>query len=152
VNVPNQGLCSVCEATVRIRKDGRTYAHPQPYDPDASIVCSIIDGRVVVHSDCPGGNQPPAVLLEMTFARWLHAHAGRRDFRENQVTFLAQHMFRPCTRTRKTPADVTWARPEELHLEFHDAGGTCGWQCRYIEQAAAAYASFVDTIEGRRAA
>jgi hypothetical protein len=94
---------------------------------------------------CPGSNQPPAIRLDMTFARWLHAHAARRDYRDNPVAFLAQWMFRPCSRTRKTPADVTWSSPEELHLQFHDADGECVWQCRYVEQAAAAFAEYDDS-------
>ncbi|MGW2371718.1 hypothetical protein [Kitasatospora sp. NPDC001683] len=50
-----------------------------------------------------------------------------------------QHPFRPCSRTRKTPADVTWSSPDDLHLLPHGTADTCGWQCRYIEQAAAGH-------------
>ncbi|MEV8324562.1 hypothetical protein [Kitasatospora sp. NPDC056731] len=134
---PPEGICGPCEQTIPIRKDGRIKNHPVPYDPDGPIV----------YTDCPGAGQPPAIRLDMTFARWLHAHVARRDYRANPITFLAQHMFRPCSRTRKTPADVTWSSPEELHLQFHEPAGECGWQCRYIDQAAAAYSAYDD---GRR--
>jgi hypothetical protein len=136
---PSEGICGHCEQTLPIRRDGCLKVHPVPYDPEGPIV----------YTNCLGGDRPPAVILDMTFARWLHAHVARRDYRTNPITFLARHMFRPCSRTRKTPADVTWSSPEELHLQFHAAGDPCGWQCQYIQQAAAAYAEYDDA---RRAA
>ncbi|MFF0409111.1 hypothetical protein ACFYUY_01580 [Kitasatospora sp. NPDC004745] len=131
---PPEGICGHCEQTLSIRKDGCLKRHTIPYDPEGSIL----------YSNCPGSDRAPAIRLDMTFARWLHAHAARRDYRDNPVTFLAQWMFRPCSRTRKTPADVTWSSPEELHLVLHGAEDPCGWQCRYIEQAAAGFAAYDD--------
>ncbi|MEV7770524.1 hypothetical protein [Kitasatospora sp. NPDC086791] len=146
---PFEGICGTCEQTLPIRKDGCVKRHPIPYDPDGPIVFAVTARGPVACTTCPGAGEPPAIRLEMTFARWLHAHAARRDCRDNPVTFLAQWMFRPCSRTRKTPSDVTWSSPEELHLQFHATDGECGWQCRYIEQAAKAFAEYDDA---RRAA
>ncbi|MFE2407079.1 hypothetical protein ACFXDE_01910 [Kitasatospora sp. NPDC059408] len=142
---PPEGLCGVCEATVQVRRDSRLKVHPAPYDADTPIVFTITDRGPVACTNCPGSGEPPAVLLEMTFARWLHAHANRRDAHTNAITYLAQHMFRPCSRTRKTPADVTWSTVDELHLLLHGDDTDCGWQCRYIEQVAVAYAAYDDT-------
>jgi hypothetical protein len=80
----------------------------------------------------------------MSFARWLHAHVARRDVRTNPVTWLAQRAFRPCSRTTRTPADVTWSSPDELHLLLHGTADDCGRQCRYVELAAAQYAVYDD--------
>jgi hypothetical protein len=103
---------------VRLRRDGRPFAHPRPTDPDAPIVFTVVDGRALaVPADCPGARQQAAVHLEMTFARWLRAHHARKDARTNQVTYLSQRMFAACSRTpAKSVADVSWACADELRL------------------------------------
>jgi hypothetical protein len=131
-----EGVCSVCEETVRLRKNGTTYAHPIPVDINMPLVGTITDQGIVWEENCAGGGQHPTVILEMTFARWLHAHVARRDARTNPVTYLAQRAFRPCSRTRKTLVDIVWASPDELHLLLHGTSDKCGWQCRYVKQAA----------------
>jgi hypothetical protein len=137
--IPGQGLCAVCEQTVSIRLDGTTYAHPIPPDVNAPLVGTLTADGIVWIDDCAGGNRPPALLLEMTFARWLHAHAGRRDTRTNPVAWLAKRCFRPCPRTVRTPADVPWTGSDELHLLLHGTADTCNQACRILALAAAAY-------------
>ncbi|MFC8447632.1 hypothetical protein [Kitasatospora sp. NPDC057223] len=130
MKIPDQGICAVCEVTVRLRRDGRTFRHSRPYDPD---------GPIYATDTCPGAEQHPAVRLEMMFARWLHAHHTRRDARENPVTYLAQYVFRACSRTpAKGPAEVTWSTAEELRL-LYLRPGVNDWLARYIVQAAAEY-------------
>jgi hypothetical protein len=141
--IPDEGLCGVCEETVRLRRDGRPYAHPRPTDPDAPIVFTIVDGRaLLVPVDCPGARRQAAVRLEMSFARWLRAHHARRDGRENPVTFLAQWVFKPCTRVRAL-SEVLWASPDELRLELMGRPGECDWIARYIDQAEAAFEAYL---------
>lgn len=133
---PDEGLCSVCEETVRLRRDGRIFKHPKPYDPDASITGTITANGIEWHTQCGGSGQQPAARLEMTFARWLHAHVKRRDARDNPVTFLAQWIYRPCTCSPgRTPADVSWRTVEELHDLRHGDKPACDWLCRSIRQA-----------------
>lgn len=130
VTIPEQGICAVCEVTVRLRRDGTTFKHPRPYDPDATIYAT---------DRCPGAEQHPAVRLEMSFARWLHAHHTRRDAATNPVTYLAQRIFQPCTRTPAAgPADVTWSTPDELRL-LHLRPGVNDWLAANIDQAEAKY-------------
>ncbi|WP_280701789.1 hypothetical protein [Kitasatospora sp. GP82] len=86
--------------------------------------------------------------MKMTFARWLQAHHARRDARANPGTYLAQRVFQPCTRTTaRTPADVSWATAEELHLvlcgEVHD----CDWLCGYVEQAAVRFGRYAEAVK-----
>jgi hypothetical protein len=142
--IPDEGLCGVCEETVRLRRDGRPYAHPRPADPDAPIVFTVVDGRALpVPVDCPGARQQAAVRLEMTFTRWLRAHHARRDARENPVTFLAQRVFQACTRVPAQPvADLDWSTVEELRLQLMGRPGECDWIGRYIDAAEAAFEAY----------
>lgn len=131
---PDEGLCVVCEETVRLRRDGRTVKHPKPYDPD---------GPIGLSNRCAGAEEFPAVRLEMTFPRWLRAHHGRRDARENPVTFLAQRVFQACSRTpAKTVAELNWSTPEELRLLLIRPGVN-DWLGRYIDQAEAGYENYL---------
>lgn len=137
------GLCPVCEETVRIRRNGNLYGHEQPYDPDGPIVGTLTATGVAWHTSCPGSGQRPAVVLELTFARWLHGHVARRDAHDNPITYLAQRMFHGCSRTPvRGPADVAWSTAEELHQALHHAGRgpDCDWLCGYLEQARTAFA------------
>lgn len=130
---PDEGLCAVCEETVRLRRDGRTVKHPRPYDPD---------GPIGLSNRCAGGEQQPAVRLEMSFARWLRAHHKRRDARENPVTFLAQRVFQACSRTpAKTMAELNWSTPEELRLWLVQPVVN-DWLGEYIDQAQANYEAY----------
>ena len=141
---PDEGLCAVCEETVVLRRDGRTRKHPRPIDADAPYVFTIINGRSVADTNCPGADQQPAVRLEMTFARWLRAHHKRRDARDNPVSFLAQWVFKPCTRTRaKTVAEVSWqwSAPAELRA-YLLVPGRNDWIGRYIDQVEAGYEAY----------
>lgn len=142
--IPDEGLCGVCEETVRLRRDGRSYAHPRPADPDAPIVFAIVDGRAVpLRSDCSGARLQAAARLEMTFARWLRAHHTRRDGRENRVTALAQWVFRPCSRSRaKTVAEVSWSTPAELRLLLLAKPGVCDWIAEDIDVAEVAFEAY----------
>ncbi|MCX4750956.1 hypothetical protein OG455_41480 [Kitasatospora sp. NBC_01287] len=146
--ITTTGLCPVCEETIRIRNNGTLYRHEQPYDPDGPIVGTITDGGVVWHTQCGGSGRKPAVALPMTFARWLHGHAARRDAHENPVTYLAQRMFRGCSYSpRSGPADVDWSTAGELHEVLHREGfgreGGCDWLCGYVEQAGEDFARSV---------
>lgn len=139
--IPDEGICSVCEETVRLRRDGRTWRHDRPYDPH---------GPIGLYNQCLGAGQHPAVRLEMSFARWLRAHHTRRDGRTNAVTFLAQWVFQACSRTpAKTVAEVDWASPEELRLRLMARPGECDWIAEYIDQAERAYETYTDarTVE-----
>ncbi|MGE7437993.1 hypothetical protein [Kitasatospora sp. NPDC001175] len=137
MRIPDEGLCAMCEETIQLRRDGTCYVHPRPYVPDAPIVFTLNDARAVANTNCPASRQHPAVRLEMTFARWLHAHHRRRDACTNPLTYLAQRVFQPCAGTpARTPADVTWASPEELHLVLRGKSHNCDWLCGYMEQAA----------------
>jgi hypothetical protein len=142
--IPREGLCSVCEETVRLRRGGACYVHPRPHDPDGPISFTIVDGRAVpVSTDCLGSRQQPAVRLEMTFSRWLRAHHTRRDARDNPVTFLAQRVFQACSRTpAKAVAELDWVSPEELAARLMAVPGQCDWIGEYIDQAAAAYETY----------
>lgn len=135
------GLCPVCEETVRLRRDGSLYRHQLPFDPD---------GPVRLSNPCPGSGELPAVRLEMTFARWLHAHVARRDARESPVTYLAQRMFHGCSRSPvQSPADVGWVTADELHQVLHQEPGRasgCDWLCGYVEQAGTAYADMARNV------
>jgi hypothetical protein len=139
----DEGLCGVCEETVRLRRDGRPYAHPRPTDPDAPIVFTIVDGRALpVPVDCPGARQQAAVRLEMSFARWLRAHHTRRDGRENAVTFLAQRVFQACTRTpAKTVAELDWSSAGELRLRLVQPGVN-DWLGEYVDAAEAGFEAY----------
>jgi hypothetical protein len=144
---PDEGLCVVCEETVRLRRDGRTVKHSRPRDPDGPISFTLIGSEWVPASGCLGSAQQPAVRLEMTFARWLRAHHARRDFRENPVSFLAQWVFRPCTRV-KALSEVSWASPDELRLQLMAKPGQCDWIGRYIDAAEAGFEAYA---AGRKA-
>lgn len=137
---PDEGLCVVCEETVALRRDGRTVKHQRPFEADAPYVFTLVGGRPVADTHCPGAGQHPAVRLDMTFARWLRAHHKRRDHRDNKVTFLAQWVFKPCTRTAaKTVAELSWSTPEELRLQLMARPGQCDWIAEYIDAAQAGY-------------
>lgn len=140
---PDEGLCSVCEETVRLRRDGRPHKHQQPYDPDAPIVFTVVDGQVVTEpTDCPGARQQAAVRLEMTFARWLRAHHARRDGRDNPVTFLAQRVFQACTRVpAQSVADLDWSSVEELRLRLVQPGVN-DWLGEYVDAAEAGFEAY----------
>ncbi|MGE7439809.1 hypothetical protein [Kitasatospora sp. NPDC001175] len=100
-----------------------------------------------MNTDCAGSGQQPVVRLEMTFARWLHAHHRRRDAPENPITYLAQRVFPPCTGTpARTPADVSWATPEELHLVLRGESHDCDWLCSYVEQTAEEFEKYTAAI------
>lgn len=140
--IPDEGLCGVCEETVRLRR-GRTVKHAKPFDPDAPIAFTVVDGQVAsVSANCPGSGQHPAVRLEMTFARWLRAHHTRRDARENRVAYLAQHVFRPCTRV-KALSEVSWSTAEELRLLFVRQSPRDPWLVELVDEAEAAFEAFV---------
>lgn len=129
--LPNLGLCADCCEEVRLRKNGTLYAH-----------------------GCTGDGDRPIAHLEPTFARWLHSHAARRDYRTNRITNLAHGMFRPCTFSpNKTAIDVPWVTADELHDHGHqtqlritgseirqpDDGQRCDWVCRDVLRAGRIY-------------
>jgi hypothetical protein len=148
------GICPACEETVRIRKAGVLYVHEKPYDPDGPIVGTITEDGVVWHTACAGSGQQPAVVLELTFARWLYAHRGRRDWRHNPIAQLAQYAF--GTRGGcgdRGPGEVDWTTAEQFHIARHrlptGAGPdktSCDWVCQFIEQAAEEYAAFLAAV------
>lgn len=149
--IPDEGLCVVCEETVQLRRDGRAVKHPRPYDPDAPIVFTLVDGRPVAGANCGGGGQHPSIWLEMTFARWLRAHHKRRDARTNPVTYLAQRVFQPCTRAPATAvAELSWSTPEELRLLLVRPGIN-DWLGEYIDQAEAGYDVYLAGVAERSA-
>lgn len=146
---PDEGLCVVCEETVALRRDGRTVKHPRPQDPDSPVVFTLDRGRPVADTHCLGTGQHPAARLDMTFARWLRAHHKRRDHRDKPVTFLAQWVFKPCTRTAaKTVTELTWATPDELRLHLLRPGVN-GWLAGYIDAAEASYEAYLAEAEVR---
>ena len=152
VGLPRRGLCRVCEAEQPVRVDGTVAVHDGP--PDGPIHVVRTAQGWASHQRCPGSRRPPAVVLEPTFARWLHAHAARRDAASNPATFLGQAMFRGCTRgPYRMPGDVEWRTAGELHAHLHGrqaartgspltrryCGEMCDWMCEYVDQAAAVY-------------
>lgn len=147
ITITATGLCPVCEETVRIRQGGTLFKHDRPYDPDGPIVGTITRDGVAWHAGCAGSGQRPTVTFPMTFARWLHGHVARRDARDNEVTHLAQWMFRPCSCSPvRSPAEVDWATAEELHTALHREGFVrdrgCDWLCGYVERAGATFAEY----------
>lgn len=130
VPLPNLGRCADCNGEIRIRGNGRLYAH-----------------------DCTGDGQPPLIVLRPTFARWLWTQSKRRDDYTNLATLVAGRHFRACTRSPKiTAADVDWTTAEELHQKLHLAqlartgselmrpnGERCGGVCRDLQKIAAIY-------------
>lgn len=148
---PPEGLCAVCEETVQLRRDGRTVKHRRTLEPDALYVGTITADTIVWHTGCPGAGQHPATRLDMTFPRWLRAHHKRRDVRTNAVTFLAQWMFKPCTRTTaKTVAEVSrqWSNPAELRA-YLLVPGQNDWLAEYIDAADAGYETFLAEVTAR---
>lgn len=130
VPLPNLGSCGGCGDEIRLRANGRLYAH-----------------------DCTGDGQPPLVTLRPTFARWLWTQSKRRDDYTNLATLVAGRHFRGCTRSPKnTAADVDWVTAEELHQQMHARqhaltgseamrvnGERCGGACRDLAKIAAIY-------------
>ena len=135
VPLPRLGRCPDCPDEVRIRANGRLYAH-----------------------NCPGDGTVPLLVLRPTFARWLWMQAKRRDDWTNSLTLFAGRIWRGCTRAPKlTAGDVDWVTAEELHGQLHlrqlaragtelcnpPMGEMHDWLCRDLEQAAAVYAQLV---------
>ena len=130
VPLPNLGSCGDCGDEIRLRANGRLYAH-----------------------DCTGDGQTPLVTLRPTFARWLWTQSKRRDDYTNLATLVAGRHFRGCTRSPKiTAADVGWTTAEELHQQMHVRqhaltgseamrvnGERCGGACRDLAKIAAIY-------------
>ncbi|WP_326806698.1 hypothetical protein OHB04_02575 [Streptomyces sp. NBC_01775] len=153
--LPSLGLCPACEGEIRIRKNGRLYKHDQPLDSDAPIVCDSAGYWVTT---CPGSGRQPAARLEPTFARWLYAQRNG-DAYTDRVAGLASMKFNGCGRTPgRTPGDVDWTTPEQLHQREHDIqrqrtgsdvrqpynGQRCDWVCRDIAAADAEYQRLVE--------
>ncbi|MEZ0094994.1 hypothetical protein [Streptacidiphilus sp. EB129] len=147
INPPAEGLCPVCEQTTRIRRNGSLYKHP-------TLGTAVITTITADDDNCTGSGRLPSVVLEMTFARWLHAHRARRDFRTNDITLIAQYAFgeRNSCAPLRTPEDVNWTTADGFHAHIHTRptghvpeGTSCDWRCRMIEAASAvhqaAYAS-----------
>ena len=123
VPLPHLGRCPDCPDEIRIRGNGRLYAH-----------------------GCSGDGILPLLVLQPTFARWLWTQSKRRDDYTNPLTCFAGRIFRPCACSpKRTAADVDWSTPEELHDWLHRRqrrlGGRdeCDWLCRDLDTAAAAY-------------
>ncbi|MGW5640308.1 hypothetical protein [Streptomyces sp. NPDC003832] len=119
VPLPNLGRCADCADEIRIRGNGRLYAH-----------------------DCTGDGQLPLVTLRPTFARWLWMQSKRRDDYTNLATLVAGRYFRACTLSPKiTAADVDWTTAEELHQKLHQRpnGERCDGACRDLAKIAAIY-------------
>lgn len=130
VPLPNLGRCADCGDEIRLRGNGRLYAH-----------------------DCTGDGQLPLVVLRPTFARWLWTQSKRRDDYTNLATLVAGRHFRACTRSPKiTAADVDWTTADELHQKLHltqlartgselmrPNGERCGGVCRDLQKIAAIY-------------
>jgi hypothetical protein len=130
VPLPNLGRCADCGDEIRLRGNGRLYAH-----------------------DCTGDGQLPQVALRPTFARWLWMQSKRRDDYTNLATLVAGRHFRGCTRSPKiAAADVEWTTAEELHQCMHARqfdltgseamrfnGERCGGACRDLAKIAAIY-------------
>jgi len=97
VPLPRLGRCPDCPDEIRIRGNGRLYAH-----------------------NCTGDGSLPLIVLKPTFARWLWTQSKRRDDYTNLATLVAGRHFRACTRSPKlTAADVDWVTAEELHERLH---------------------------------
>ncbi|NUQ98058.1 MAG: hypothetical protein HOY79_16430 [Streptomyces sp.] len=130
VPLPRLGQCAACADEIRIRDNGRLYAH-----------------------GCSGDGSPPRIVLPPTFARWLWTQSKRRDDYTNLATLVASRHFRGCTRSpKRTAADVDWRSAEELHDRLHAAqaartgsgvmrlnGERCGSACRDLAKIAALY-------------
>jgi hypothetical protein len=144
---PAEGLCRVCEQTTRVRSNGLLYKHPK----FAYTVTSAITAE---DNNCTGSGQLPSIVLEMTFARWLHAHRTRRDFRTNDITLLAQYAFgeRNSCAPLRTPADVSWTTAEAFHVHIHTRPTgvgpekiSCDWRCRMIDKVSISYQTYQTT-------
>lgn len=134
VPLPRLGKCVDCADEVRIRGNGRLYAH-----------------------GCSGDGSLPLIVLPPTFARWLWTQSKRRDDYTNLATLVAGRHFRACTRSPKlTAADVDWATVDELHDRLHAAqaartgseamrlnGERCGSACRDLAKIAALYEQLI---------
>ncbi|MFE2485989.1 hypothetical protein ACFXGR_22365 [Streptomyces mirabilis] len=143
VPLPNLGLCADCNDEIRIRGNGRLYAH-----------------------DCTGDGRLPLLVLKPTFARWLWMQSKRRDDYTNLATLVAGRHFRACTRSPKiTAADVDWTTAEELHGQLHltqlartgselmrPNGERCGGVCRDLQKIAAIYERLISAAEANPAA
>jgi len=130
VPLPNLGRCGACGNEIRLRGNGRLYAH-----------------------GCTGDGQPPLVTLRPTFARWLWMQSKRRDDYTNLATLVAGRHFRACTRSPKiTAVDVEWTTAEELHQQLHARqffltgseamrvdGERCGGACHDLAKVAVIY-------------
>jgi len=131
VPLPRLGRCPDCPDEIRLRANGRLYAH-----------------------GCPADGTIPLLVLRPTFARWLWTQSKRRDDYTNSLTLLAGRIFRPCACSpKRTAADVDWSSAGELHERLHaeqlaragtelrnpPAGERCDWLCRDLEKAADAY-------------
>ncbi|WP_394436201.1 hypothetical protein [Streptomyces sp. SGAir0957] len=130
VPLPNLGRCDWCGDEIRLRGNGRLYAH-----------------------GCTGDGSLPLITLRPTFARWLWMQSKRRDEYTNLATLVAVQHFRGCTRSPKwTAADMDWTTAEELHQRLHARqlartgsevmrlnGERCDGSCRDLAKIAAVY-------------
>jgi len=123
VPLPRLGLCPDCADEIRLRGNGRLYAH-----------------------HCTGDGSLPVIALKATFARWLWAQSRRRDDYTNLLTLFAGRIYRGCTRAPERHAgDMPWSSAEELHSHLHTVrlarGGRdgCDFMCRHLETAARHY-------------
>ncbi|WP_405673165.1 hypothetical protein [Streptomyces sp. NBC_01530] len=129
VPLPRLGRCADCPDEVRLRDNGRLYAH-----------------------GCSGDGMVPLLVLRPTFARWLWTQSRRRDERTNRLTAFAAGRYRGCTRApRRHAGDMPWSSAAELHGQLHlmrlARGGRdgCDWMCRDLETAAAVYEQLLAT-------
>jgi hypothetical protein len=136
VPLPHLGRCPECPDEIRIRSNGRLYAH-----------------------GCTGDGAVPLLALKPTFARWLWAQSKRRDERTNRLTLFAARQYRGCTRAPKRHAgDMSWSSADELHGHLHllrlAHGGDhgCDFTCRDLERAAAVYQQLAAAVDGDAAA
>ena len=127
VPLPRLARCPDCPEEIRIRANGRLYAH-----------------------NCTGDGGLPLLVLRPTFARWLWTQSKRRDDYTNRLTRFAAAQYRGCTRAPKRHAgDMPWSSADELHGHLHRLrlarGGRdgCDSECRGLEQAAAVYAQLL---------
>ncbi|MBD0743521.1 hypothetical protein [Streptomyces sp. CBMA152] len=129
--LPRLGRCADCPGEIRIRNNGRLYAH-----------------------HCTGDGTVPLLALRPTFARWLWTQSKRRDDYTNLLTLFAGGIFRPCTCTPPlTARDVTWQTAAQLHDGLHhqqlaragtevrnpSTGERCDSRCGELQIAARAY-------------
>lgn len=138
--LPNLGICTRCEQTIRLTKGRKVFKHQRP-DEDRG---------------CLGSYIAPATVLEPTFKRWLYAQYKRNDAFTNPLTRAAENGFGHCRYGGHAAdmADAGWMTTDELHAEvharpgmYHDPARTddCTHDCDELAQAVAAYTALAAT-------